>query len=139
MNREELLNKVRGCTPYLGWEYKYPDLFGKYGYSQCGIGDRWCWHEEDMLTQYARENGCKALSEATDMELLEMWAIMSDYWYNEYKGWNRTAEEKTSILDRFIGKCERDYFGYEKEYTPETINKILNSVIEILDSHFKKE
>lgn len=31
MNREELLDKVKRCTPGLGWEGEYPDLYGKYG------------------------------------------------------------------------------------------------------------
>ena len=31
MTREELLSKVRKCTPNFGLEDTYPDLYGKYG------------------------------------------------------------------------------------------------------------
>lgn len=67
-----------------------------------------------------------------------MWAIASDYWLNKYKVWYRKSEEKSSKLDQFIGRCERDYFGYDKEgYTLKTIDRIFNSIIEVLNKHFK--
>lgn len=54
MNRDEILNKVKNCVPDLGWESVYPNLFGKYGMSVCGICDYWYWFTEDNITDYAR-------------------------------------------------------------------------------------
>lgn len=138
MNRDFLLDKVRECTPSLGWDEKYPDLFGKYGMTMCGICDGWIWFEEDKITDYAREKGHKPITDATDTELLEIWAMASDYWLNKYEVWLRESEEKSSKLDQFIGRCERNYFGYDKEgYTLKTIDRILNSIIDVLNKHFK--
>lgn len=133
MNRDKLLNKVRNCTPNLGWEFAYPDLYGKYGMTIIGICDYWYWFEEDNITDYARQHGHLSLTDATDDELLEMWAIADNYWLQKYKEWYRRSEEKSSKLDRFIGECERKYFGYDKEYTDKTIDRIFNSIFEILE------
>ena len=135
MDRFELLNKVRNCTPQLGWDDKFPNLYGKYGMTICGICDCWHWFEEDNITDYSREHGCLPLTDATDIELLEMWAIADSYWLGKYKEWLKRSEEKSSKLDGFIGKCEREYFGYDDDgYTDKTIDRVFNSIFEILDS-----
>ena len=135
MDRVELLNKVRNCTPQLGWDDKFPNLYGKYGMAICGICDGWHWFEEDTITDYAREHGRLPLTDETDIELLEMWAIADNYWLGKYKEWLKRSEEKSSKLDRFIGKCEREYFGYDDDgYTDKTINRVFNSIFEILDN-----
>lgn len=135
MDRTELLNKVRNCTPQLGWDDKFPNLYGKYGMTICGICDRWHWFEEDKITEYSRQKGHLPLTDATDVELLEMWAIADHYWLNKYKEWLKRSEEKSSKLDNFIGKCEREYFGYDDDgYTDRTIDRIFNSIFEILNN-----
>ena len=135
MNKEEMLNKVRNCTPQLGWDNAYPDLYGKYGITISGICDGWLWFEEDNITETARKNGHLPLTDASDIELLTMWAIADNYWLNKYKEWYRCSQEKSSKLDRFIGECERKYFGYDEDgYTNKTIDRIFNSIFEILDN-----
>ena len=135
MTREELLNHVRNCTPELGWDSTYPSLYGKYGTTIYGIYDGWCWFEEDNITNYAREHGHAPLTDATDIELLTMWAMANNYWLNKYKEWFNLSEKKSSKLDSFIGECERKYFGYDKDgYTDKTIERIFNSIFEILNN-----
>ena len=75
------------------------------------------------------------LTDATDEELLEMLATADHYWLNQYQQWYDKSKEKSSRLDRFIGECERRYFGYDEDgYTDKTIDRIFNSIFEILDS-----
>ena len=140
MTREELIYKVQHYTPQLGWEYKYPDLYGKYGMTISGICDGWYWFTEDNITDYARARGCLPLTNATDAELLEMWAIADNYWLNEYKKWYEKSESKSAKLDRFIGECERKYFGYDPNgYTDKTIDRIFNSIFKTLDVTMKEK
>ena len=135
VNREDLLNKVRQCTPDLGFDKKYPRLFGIYGITAGGLYDGFYWFD-DKLTDYGRKCGCKPLTEATDAELLEMWAITQDYWLGEYTEWLKRSEEKSSKLDHFIDDCERMYFGYDEDgYTDKTIDRVFNSIKEILNEH----
>lgn len=137
MDREELLNKVRNCIPQLGWDSVYPDLYGKYGITVSGIYDGWHWFEEDNITEYARQHGCLPLTDASDIELLTMWAIADNYWLNKYKKWYKRSEEKSSKLDEFICKCEIKYFGYDEDgYTDKTIERIFKSVFDILDKQY---
>lgn len=139
VNREDLLNKVRQCTPDLGFDEKYPQLFGIYGITAGGLYDGFHWFD-DKLTDYGRKCGCKPLTEATDAELLEMWAITQDYWLGEYKEWLERSKEKSSKLDHFIGDCERMYFGYDEDgYTDETIDRVFNSIKEILDDYINNK
>lgn len=134
MDRTELLNKVRNCTPQLGWDDKFPDLYGKYGMTICGIGDGWHWFEENNITEYSRQQGRLPITDATDIELLEMWAVADNYWLNKYKEWLKRSEEKSSKLDGFIGKCEREYFGYDEDgYTDKTIDRVFNSIFKVLN------
>lgn len=138
MNRKDLLNKVRQCTPDLGFDKKYPRLFGVYGITAGGLYDGFYWFD-DKLTDYGRKCGCKLLTEATDAELLEMWAITNGYWLDYYKKWLEKSEEQLHKLHSFVGKCDRDYFGYDINcYTDEAIDRIFNSIYEILDEHFLK-
>ena len=135
MDRAELLNKVRKCTPQLGWDNKFPNLYGKYGMTICGIYYGWHWFEEDNITEYARQKGHLPLTDATDIELFEMWARADNCWLNEYREWYRRSQEKSSKLDNFIGICERKYFGYDDDgYTDKTIDRVFNSIFEILDN-----
>jgi len=135
LDRDDLLNKVRNCTPYYGWESKYPELYGKYGMGIYGICERWHWFEEDNITNYAREHGCAPLTEATNEELLLMWAMADSYWLSEYEKWYDHACKKARKLDEFVGKCERKYFGYDENgYTDKTIDRVLSSVFEVLDN-----
>lgn len=123
------------CTPNFGWESEYPDLFGKYGTGVYGICDYWHWFTEDNITDYAREHGHLPLTDATDIELLTMWAIADNYWLTQYEKWYRRSKEKSSKLDRFIGECEMKYFGYDEDgYTDKTIDRIFNSIFEVLDN-----
>ena len=90
--------------------------------------------EEENITDYAREHGHLPLTDATDIELLEMWAIADNYWLHKYQGWLKRSEEKSSKLDRFIGECEMKYFGYDEDgYTDKTVDRIFKSIFEILE------
>ena len=134
MTREELLDKVRNCTPDFGWESEYPDLYGKYGTGVYGICDYWLWFTEENISDRARELGYLPLTDATDRELLEMWAIADNYWLGKYTEWCERSEKKSRKLDIFIGECERKYFGYDKDgSTDKTIDRVFNSIFEILD------
>lgn len=133
MNREELLNRVKNCTPNLGWNEKYPDLYGKYGRSIGGICDKWEWYEE--IPECLRQQGYLPLTDATNEELFEMWANADNYWLNKYKQWYHESQEKSSKLDRFIGECEMKYFGYDEDgYTDKTIDRIFKSIFDVLES-----
>lgn len=135
MDREFLLDKVRKSEPEMGWDSEYPDLFGVYGMTCEG----WTWFEEDKITDYARRKGYKPITKATDTELLQMWAMASDCWLNYYRKWYRESQEKSSKLDQFIGRCERDYFGYDEDgYTDKSTDRVFKLIFEILDDHFKR-
>lgn len=139
MDREELLQKVRNCTPWLGAESDYPDLFGKYGMGVYGICEGWYWFEENKISNYARECGHLPLTDASDNELLTMWALADNYWLNKYQEWSLLYKKKCDKLNMFIGECERRYFGYDEDgYTDKTIDRIFKSVFEILDETFKR-
>lgn len=139
MDRNQLLNLVRECCPELGWDDKYPDLFGKFGTTIGGICVGWQWFEKDNITDAAKANGHQPITSATKEELLEMLVMVDHYRLNQYKEWYKKSKEKSSKLDEFIGKCERDYFGYDKDgYTDKTINRIFNSVYEALDETLLK-
>jgi hypothetical protein len=126
----EILNKdarelLEESVPWQGAETDMPDLFGKYGYGLYGICDGFKWKNE--------------LENASELEIWKMIALSNMYWFRKYKKFLELAEIKSSKLDGFIGHCEREYFGYDKDgYTYKTIEKILNKVIEILDKHLKK-
>ena len=108
MDRNQLLNLVRECCPALGWDDKYPDLFGKYGTTLSGLCTGWKWFEEDNITDYAKANGYYPITSATKEELLEMLAMADHYRLNQYKEWYKKSKEKlsekSSELDEFIGK-----------------------------------
>ena len=97
MTRLALLDKVRQSAPALGWDGKYPYLFGKYGMTICGIYDGWRWFEKDNITDAARSCGCLPLTDASDAELLEMFAITQDYWLEKYEEWLKRAEDKSGF------------------------------------------
>ena len=140
MTREELLDKVRHCVPGLGWEFKYPNLYGKYGITAPGLCDGWYWFAENNITDHARDRGCLPLTDATDMELFEMWAMADNYWLNKYNEWYNASTKKSAKLDRFIGQCERKYFGYDTDgYTDKTIDRIFNLIFEILDKSVREK
>ena len=139
MTREEILDKVLHCTPNLGWDYEYPDLFGKYGLTICGICDGWRWFTEENITDYARKNGHLPITDASTEELLEMWAVADHYWLECYEDWFRRSEQKSAKLDRFIGYCERNYYGYDDKYTLDTIDQILEFAKRDLDNVYHAE
>jgi len=62
------------CTPMLGAENYFPDLFGKYGYTFTGICDGWWWLED-------------RLKDAPEKDLWQMLAIASTYWMLNYEKW----------------------------------------------------
>ena len=129
---------IHHCTPKLGMEY-IDETFNTYGYTYSGIGDGWEWFRRDKITQYAIDRGHKPIEDATNEELWKMLAMSSIYWEGKYKEWYDRAESKSSILDRFIGKCESKYFGYDADgYTKNTIYRILNAIDSILKEKFKK-
>ena len=140
MDRQELLKRVRDSCPPWGYESKYPKLFGKYGLTVGGMCEKWIWFEEDNLTEYAKNRGCLPLTSATNKELLEMWGLSNYDWLEKYKEWYHRETCKSNKLDWFIGECERNYFGYDKNgYTSEAIDRIFDSIFKILDKHFNKK
>lgn len=126
MNREELLETVRNSTPQLGWDSLYPMSFGKYGYTFSNVfGDGWRWKDN--------------LDEATDIELLFMWGKIGNYWYKKYQNWYDLDQDKLNILSKFVGKWERNYFGYGKNgYTTQEIERIFTNVDKMLEQSYGK-
>jgi hypothetical protein len=123
---------VKHCVPQLGMEY-IDDTFKTYGMTYTGICDGWEWFRKDKIPQYAIDKGHKPIEEATNEELWKMLAMSSMYWEGNYEEWYEQSKRKSSILDRFIGDCERKYFGYDSEgYTTNTIYRILNTIDTIL-------
>lgn len=129
---------IHHCTPPLGME-NIDDTFKKYGMTYSGICDGWSWFRKENITQYAINEGYRPIEEATKEELWKMLAMSSMYWEGNYKEWNKKAEKKSSLLDRFIGECEMGYFGYDEDgYTEKTINRIFDSIKSILKEKFGK-
>ncbi|NLE04997.1 MAG: hypothetical protein GX638_09370 [Crenarchaeota archaeon] len=130
---------IKYCVPPLGMEY-IDDTFKKYGMTYSGICDGWEWFRKDKITQYALNNGHKPIEDASNEELWKMLAMSSMYWEGNYKEWYAKSEEKTNLLDRFIGDCERKYFGYDDDgYTKNTICRILNIIETILEEKFSSK
>lgn len=163
--REELLNRLANSRIPYNIDYDYPDLFGKYGFTVNAICDYWVWYTDDnkdiswykkdekcicepdfrIASRYAsgwKERGreCLPLTEATDIELLEMLTIVNNYWIDYYKKELKYSERKSLKLEEFVGECERRYFGYDKKgyvvLDDKTIEKILDSILDILDEKF---
>ena len=92
-----LVELVVHSTPWLGADYDYPELFGKYGYTFTGIGDGFRWLRKDPNTEFtfkqealndtAATHGYKAIDDATELELWKMLALSERYWGNCYKEW----------------------------------------------------
>lgn len=130
---------INHCVPPLGME-AIDDTFKKYGMTYCGICDGWYWFKKDNITQYAIETGHKPIEEATNEELWKMLAMSSMYWEGNYKEWYEKSEKKSSILDKFIGDCENNYFGYDNDgYTENTIHRIFNCIKDILIEKFENK
>ena len=94
MTREDLLFKVRHCAPGMGWEFKYPDLFGRYGLTKTGTCEGWLWFEDSNISDYAIQEGHRPLTYATNEELYEMLVIVYEHWCGEYQRWYYQEEEK---------------------------------------------
>lgn len=104
--------------PPLGGEYDW-NILKKYGYTISGIYDGWEWKEN--------------IDTATEEELWQIIAICEWYWAKQYKKWYNKSCIKSNKLDNFIGICERNWFGYDEDgYTDKTIDRIFNSIINIL-------
>lgn len=102
MTRQELLDAVNQSSPALGWDTKYPDLFGKYGFTLVGVCDGWVWFDSDKITESARCSGHLPLSDASDEELLEMLSMERGYWMDRYETWLKQAEEKAHRLEEML-------------------------------------
>lgn len=130
---------IKHCVPQLGMEY-IDDTFKTYGMTYSGICDGWDWFRKDKMTQYALDNGHKPIEDASDTELWKMLAMSAMYWEGNYKEWYNKSEEKSNLLDRFIGDCERKYFGYDDDgYTKNTICRILSTIETILKEKFNSK
>ena len=140
---EEILSQplvdyiVKSIVPPLGAEYDDP-IFNTYGMSISGICDAWHWFTKDNITETAIRHGHKPIEEASELELWQIIALCEWYWEKQYRQWYKKANKKSRRLDKFIGDCERAYFGYDKgDYTEETVDRVLNSVNEILQRVYK--
>lgn len=102
MTRQELLDAVNQSSPALGWDTKYPNLFGKYGFTLVGVCDGWVWFNSDTITESARCSGHLPLSDASDEELLEMLSMERGYWLDRYETWLKQAEEKAHRLEEML-------------------------------------
>lgn len=85
LETKSLVDVVADCEPWLGADHDFPELFGKYGYTYCGIGDGFNFFRENTINDVAKEHGYKALDDSTDVELWEMLALINTYWLNKYK------------------------------------------------------
>ena len=102
MTRQELLDAVNQSSPALGWDTKYPKLFGKYGFTLVGVCDGWVWFDSDNITESARCSGHLPLSDASDEELIEMLSMERGYWLDRYETWLKQAEEKAHRLEEML-------------------------------------
>lgn len=102
MTRQELLDAVNQSSPALGWDTKYPNLFGKYGFTLVGVCDGWVWFNSDTITESARCSGHLPLSDASNEELLEMLSMERGYWLDRYETWLKQAEEKARRLEEML-------------------------------------
>ncbi len=102
MTRQELLDAVNQSSPALGWDTKYPNLFGKYGFTLVGVCEGWVWFDSDTITESARCSGHLPLSDAGDEELLEMLSMERGYWLDRYETWLKQAEEKARRLEEML-------------------------------------
>lgn len=102
MTRQELLDAVNQSSPALGWDTKYPNLFGKYGFTLVGVCEGWVWFDSDTITESARCSGHLPLSDASDEELLEMLSMERGYWLDRYETWLKQAEEKARRLEEML-------------------------------------
>ena len=102
MTRQGLLDAVNQSSPALGWDTKYPNLFGKYGFTRVGVLDSWVWFDSDTITESARCSGHLPLSDASDEELLEMLSMERGYWVDRYETWLKQAEEKIHRLEDML-------------------------------------
>lgn len=103
-----LVDLVVHSTPWLGADNDYPELFGKYGYTFCGIGDGFRWYRVDPNTEFtyyqqaihdkALEIGKLPIDYATETELWKMLALSNTYWLNNYKEWLDKEEKKNYEL-----------------------------------------
>lgn len=75
-----LIEVVKESTPWLGADNDYPELFGKYGYTYCGICDGFRWKD--------------SINEATELELWMMLALSERYWGNRYRELFHKEEKK---------------------------------------------
>ena len=94
LTRQELLDHLSECAPPYEYLNKYPTLYDKYGQFSTGVSQHWIWYTEDNLSEYGRRQGYRPLTDATDVELLEMWALESDYWCRSYQRWYRELDRK---------------------------------------------
>lgn len=78
-----LLEAVKESSPWLGAENSFPSLFGRYGFTYCGICDGWRWLTKDNITSSAARHGKKPLEMASELELWQMLAL-SNIYYNRY-------------------------------------------------------
>ncbi len=83
MDRNELLEKVRGLNPDPVMEMAYPKLFGTYGVLYTTWYERYIWFEEGNISDKAIEKGYRPITDATNEELLEMWAREAEYRWHE--------------------------------------------------------
>lgn len=77
-----LVGLVEKTVPWLGADDDFPELFGKYGYTYCGISDGFNWFKKDTITKCALEHGHKPLEEASELEMWKMIALSYMYWHN---------------------------------------------------------
>lgn len=87
LKTKPLVDIVADCSPWLGADHDFPELFGKYGYTYCGICDGFEFFRTGTINDIAKEHGYKPLDEATDVELWKMLALSNTYWLNSYREW----------------------------------------------------
>lgn len=86
------------CTPWLGADQTFPNLFGKYGHTVSGMGYGFQWNDN--------------LKNATEQELWEMLALSSMYWEGKYRESNKVEElVKYEYMTKYYKAIRDNYWA----------------------------
>ena len=116
----EFLKKY--CFPWLGAEVDYPDLFGKYGMTYCGIVDKWCWYSEKDArvlndTNWDKSRTYCKVTDVTFEEAYKMVALTTAYWQPMHNKQSKEYQEyeRLDMIRRLFMRHPEQRAEYFKE------------------------
>ena len=116
----EFLKKY--CFPWPGAEVDYPDLFGKYGTTYCGIVDKWCWYSEKDArvlndTNWDKSRTYCKVTDVTFEEVYKMVALTTAYWQPMHNKQSKEYQEyeRLDMIRRLFMRHPEQRAEYFKE------------------------